>query len=248
MGVWYYSQLNIGKGFKVVPILDEGGQARWPSDAAAVCSGRYPLRIEARYLVHPEANQATKEFARWLLTPEAGKAIAEAPRKAGGWPNPTMPAFFHVTQRQSADKAPGEAAVVVMTPPAVKFDAKVEGAVAVLPTQRLSIFNLMIHQAHQAAYEQLVSEAIAADGRLKLVDRSLLAKVLEERSATGKLPASGAYADGGRQRFRLFLDRERRRAGMAPGASGPRSHGVAAGRTETSDRRGRSVSLQTSLE
>ena len=78
VGIWYYSQINVGKGFKVVPILDEGGQARWPSDAAAVCSGRYPLRVTAQYLVHPEANQATKEFTRWLLTPEAGKAIAEA--------------------------------------------------------------------------------------------------------------------------------------------------------------------------
>ena len=80
-----------------------------------------------------------------------------------------------------------------MTPPATKFDAKVDGAAAVLPTQRLSVYNLMIRPEHQSAYEQLLFEAIAADGRLKQVDRNQLAKLLEEaRAATGRVPAGGA--------------------------------------------------------
>ncbi|MEI8373525.1 MAG: hypothetical protein WCJ35_11925 [Planctomycetota bacterium] len=183
MGIWYYSQKNIATGLKVVPILDDDEQPHLPTDAAAVCSGRYPLRIAARYLVHPAANQVTKEFARWLLTPEAGRAIKEARRKETCWPMPTMPAFFHVTESHSADKAPEKAApVVVMTPPAVKFDAKVEGAVVVLPTQRLSTYYLMAGRAHQAFYEQFLNESLAADGRLKPVDRAQLAKLLEERT------------------------------------------------------------------
>jgi hypothetical protein len=183
IGVWFTSQKNVGTGLKMVPFRGEDGRAILPSDEEAVRSGRYPLRIAATFLVHPDANQATKDFARWVLTQEAAKAIAEARRNETIWPMPTYPAFIHVspTPTVKGNAAERRAISAPVAPPEVKFDSKIEGAVAVMPTQRLSVYNLMIDHAHQAAYEQFLFEALTTNGRLKLIDRSQLTKLLQER-------------------------------------------------------------------
>ena len=83
-----------------MPILDEQGRAVGPSDANAVASGRYPLRIAVKCIVHPQANEAARQFGRWLLTPQAAKAIEDGRRNETRWPIPQCPWFVHVTQAQ----------------------------------------------------------------------------------------------------------------------------------------------------
>ncbi len=92
-----------------------------------------------------------------------------------------IPAFVHVTPAPPADDALPQEPAPVKTPPLVRFDAKVEGSLAVLPTLRLSTYYLMVGQSHQAAYEQSIFESLAADGRLKPVERAQLAKAMQER-------------------------------------------------------------------
>ena len=58
---------------------------------------------------------------------------------------------------------------------------RVEGAAAVLPTEPLGEYFLTADAAQHALVEQQVFEAIEADGRLKLVDRTELRRVLAER-------------------------------------------------------------------
>ena len=65
--------------------------------------------------------------------------------------------------------------------PDVKFEGPIQGAAAVLPTEALSRYFLMGNPSHLALYEQAIADAIHADGRLKLVDRTELSRVLAER-------------------------------------------------------------------
>ena len=68
----------------------------------------------------------------------------------------------------------------------------VSGAVAVLPLEPLSKYFLMTDSSYHAAYEEAVAAGIARDGRLKLVDRAALARVLGEHKlgllAAGQRP------------------------------------------------------------
>ena len=91
--------------------------------------------------MHPQANEAAREFARWLLTPEAAKAMEDGRRNEIRWPIPQCPWLVHVTQAQAVETA--RAAPRVMLPPETRFDGKIEGAVAVMPTVRRTAFSLV---------------------------------------------------------------------------------------------------------
>jgi hypothetical protein len=59
--------------------------------------------------------------------------------------------------------------------------ARVEGAAALLPTEPLGEYFLTADAARHALFEQQIFDAIEADGRLELVDRTELERVLAER-------------------------------------------------------------------
>lgn len=141
MGIWYYSAKNIGTGLKVVSILDDQGRAVAPSDLAAVATGRYPLRSPVKIMVHPQANRTTKDFAAWLVTTEAGRAIEAAQAAPEGYSETFNPRLVHVS-RANYDAAvivPPAASTPASIPvtPQARFEGKVDGAVAVLPTSTL---------------------------------------------------------------------------------------------------------------
>jgi len=187
--MWHHTERIAASGLKVLPIVDSGGRDVLPSDLPAVASGRYVLRTPLTFIVHPRASAAGRRFARWLTTEEAAQAIAAY--RSGSHPA-DVPLLAHVTL--AAKDAPAKRGTAGKTPPpkdgasAGSADAssaagrtmKIDGAVAVMPTEPLSRYFLMAGPSHQDAYEHAVTEAIRVDGRLKLIDRARLARLLEE--------------------------------------------------------------------
>ena len=77
---------------------------------------------------------------------------------------------------------PGDAVEEVWPLPDRRIPAPtVSDAVAVMPLENLNKDFLMTNNSYQAAYEESMAAGIARDGRLKLVDRAALARVLNER-------------------------------------------------------------------
>lgn len=191
--MWHYTGRIAASGLKVLPIVDSRGQALLPSDLPAVASGRYVLRTPLTFIVHPRASAAARQFAQWLTTEEAAQAIAADRSRS----HPAdVPFLAHVTlaAKDARDKRnttgvtpPREAGASAGTGGVSSTAAagpKIDGAVAVMPTEPLSMYFLMAGPSHQAAYEGAVAEAIRRDGRLKLIDRERLARLLEERKLT----------------------------------------------------------------
>jgi len=194
IALWYHDRQFAASGLKVLPLQPERGDAgpARPSDAAAVASGRYWLRTPLRIMVHPAAGEEARRFARWLTTPEAGKAMLAIHRESSvpaTYPSPIGHVAF------AGEDVP-RPEVVASPPPDVRQpgpSGPIDGAVAVLPTEALSMFFLMAKPSHHAVYEQGIFEALESDGRLDLVDRTELERVLQERKL-GRLRPSGGRA------------------------------------------------------
>ena len=169
-----------------------------------VATGRYAPRLTMRVLVHPDAKPEVREFVEWLGSVEAARAMRSAEL--------VSPALAGL----SSPGAPDAPATTPAEPPGL--EGPVQGAVAVLPTKSLDAYFIMAEPAHHAAYEQVVTGGIAADGRLTLVDRTELDRVLKERTLALlglEQPAPGAIIsadvfvlphvvrDGGRTFLRL---------------------------------------------
>ena len=190
IALWYHNRRFAASGLKIVALVpEEGGVPVRPSDAAAVASGRYWLRVPLKIMVHPGAHEEVRRFARWLTTPEAGRAMLEAERRSAvpaTYPSP----IAHVSLATEGAPAAEPDEVPAAPSPAAPA-VPVDGAVAVLPTEPLSMYFLMATAAHHAIYEQTIFEAIEADGRLELVDRTELRRVLQERKLQLLNPQDG---------------------------------------------------------
>lgn len=157
-----------GSGLKILPVRPrEGGAALLPSPQNVI-SGRYPFYAYLVAAARPDAPPVTQEF-RKSLRPESY------------W-------------RSQLDYTLSGDAVEEVWPlpdPRIATPA-VSGAVAVLPLEPLSKYFLMTDSSYHAAYEEAVAAGIARDGRLKLVDRAALARVLGEHKlgllAAGQRP------------------------------------------------------------
>ncbi len=162
LGMVLQTQTVMASGLKVLKLS--------PGDvtptAATVADGRYAARQPLGVLLHPSADAAAKAFVAWLQTPEAAAAMA--------------PHYVYGVHPADAPKAPpaGQPAAAGDGPP---IAGPISGAVAVLPAQSLSAYFLMDNPANHAAWEEAITSALAADGRLKLVDRSQIDRVLAER-------------------------------------------------------------------
>jgi len=175
--VWRHNKELAASGLKVLPIVCTPGEpGALPTDAAAVASGRYPLRLPLHVATHPTAPAHVQAFVAWLQTPQAGEAMASAEISRANDPSPI--AHVSMAGKNVPSKTPPPADQPV---PDVKFDGPIQGAAAVLPTEPLSRYFLVGNPSHLALYEQTIADAIHADGRLKLVDRTELTRVLGER-------------------------------------------------------------------
>jgi hypothetical protein len=175
--VWRHNKELAASGLKVLPIVCTPGQpGALPTDAAAVASGRYPLRLPLRVATHPGAPAHIQAFVAWLQTPQAGEAMASAQISRANYPSPI--AHVSMAEKDVPSETPPPEDLPV---PDVKFEGPIQGAAAVLPTEPLSRYFLVGNPSHLALYEQAIADAIHADGRLKLVDRTELSRVLAER-------------------------------------------------------------------
>jgi len=176
------SPMRAASGLRSLAIVDSQGSAVRPDELRAVGGGRYPLRIPLSLYVHPKASPAARAFAQWSTTPEAGKALVEGRNAmAGRWPEPGLPFYAHVSLADAATAADRKTQPPP-PPPTVRFEEPIEGAVAILPAVKLSLYFQMAKPAVLATYEDALVTALESDGRLKLVDRAALARVLAERS------------------------------------------------------------------
>ena len=190
--IWHHTTRIANSGLKILPIVHAQGESLLPTNLPAVASGRYVLRTPLAIMLHPAASGAAKRFAEWLVTVEAADAIQNG-RDASQQSD--VPYLAHVTLAEQDHPSPRNAKNKKPRPEADAPDddkplAKsspnknkpaVNGAIAVMPTEPLSMYFLMATPAHHAAYEQTISDAIAADRRLKILDRTQLTRALEER-------------------------------------------------------------------
>ena len=175
--VWMHSKPLAASGLKILPIVCTPGKpGALPTDVPAVASGRYPLRRPLRVATHPGAPAHIRAFVVWLQTPQAGEAMASAQISRANYPSPI--AHVSLAEKNVPSEAPPPENLPV---PDVKFEGPIQGAAAVLPTEPLSRYFLMGNPSHLALYEQAIADAIHADGRLRLVDRTELSRVLAER-------------------------------------------------------------------
>jgi len=175
--VWRHNRELAASGLKILPVVRKPGQPGvLPTDVAAVASGRYPLRLPLRAAMHPAAPGHVQAFVAWLQTPEASEAIVSARIPLANYPSPIAHVSMAGKNVPSENPPPGDLPV-----PDVKFEGPIQGAAAVLPTEPLSRYFLMGNPSHLALYEQAIADAILADGRLKLVDRTELSRTLAER-------------------------------------------------------------------
>jgi len=152
-------------GLKVLAIVGANGEV-YPPTPINVTAGRYPARTEMSILIHPKAGLAVGEFVDWMETPEVGKILAKH--------SVYSPAGARVV---NAEIPALTAASTTFQP----FVGKVTGAVAVLPTQMMNLYYLMTREEHLHEYDRCLWETLERDGRLKLVDRDEIRRILEER-------------------------------------------------------------------
>lgn len=175
--VWRHNKQLAASGLKILPIICTPGQpGALPADAAAVASGRYPLRLPLRVAMHPAAPGHVQAFVAWLQTPQAAQAMASAKIPRDNYPSPIAHVSMAKKDVPSENRPPEDLPI-----PDVKFEGPIQGAVAVLPTEPLSRYFLVGDSSYLALYERTIADAIQADGRLKLVDRTQLSRVLTER-------------------------------------------------------------------
>lgn len=170
IGLVLYNRRVQASGLKILKLGGSKGAQPIAPTPAAIAGGAYPARLAMKVLVHPKATPASRHFVKWLSSAQAAKVMKDysifSPALADMPPvKPTTPAPVATTRKS----------------PVVSFKKPISGAVAVLPSETLSRYFLMTRPQHHAAYEQSVTEAIGRDQRLKIVDRTALARVLVER-------------------------------------------------------------------
>ncbi len=151
-------------GLKVLPISPKAGRPAVEPTVENVLSDAWPYQVHLLAVVRPGAPAEADELARAFQSSEAAHILADR-----GWISP------------ASRKAPPEGETVWPAPP--PRDAQVEpvaGGAAVLPARLLTRLFLVGELSHLAAYEDAVAAAIVADGRLKLLDRANLSRVLAE--------------------------------------------------------------------
>ena len=160
-------------GLKILPVRVQETRSLVKLNLQNVLSGKYPYQLWLLLAIHPDATPQARQVGKELLTREVAESLSSV------W----------VTKTASIGPSPAVETVWPAIDPKA-LPVKVRGGVAVLPTRPLSHYFLMSGPAVHAAYEDKVCQGITADGQLKLVDRSELARVLAERklSLLGKDP------------------------------------------------------------
>ncbi len=153
-------------GLKVLAVVGADGEV-YPPTPINVTGGRYPARTEMSILIHPQAGRAVGEFVDWLESPGAGKILAKH--------SVYSPAGARTVKPEIAALA---TASTTCTQP---FDGNVTGAAAVLPTQMMNLYYLMAREEHLHEYDRCLWETLERDGRLTLVDRDEIRRILQER-------------------------------------------------------------------
>jgi len=173
-----------GSGLKLLRV-DAGNGPIAPS-MAEVARGAYPARLGYSVVLHPEAKPEARRFVEWLQGPEAATVLAS----------------FCLANPASATLPPetGKDVPRTGTTTAPPYNGPVDGAAAVLPAQPETGLFFMAGAGHRIAYEEEIAGAIARDGRLKVVDREELRRVLAERELTlaglsGDAPQAALAAD-----------------------------------------------------
>ncbi|MBN2133182.1 MAG: hypothetical protein JW741_27015, partial [Sedimentisphaerales bacterium] len=111
----------------------------------------------------PKASPAAKEFAAWLQSRQAAEVLAK---------------HYIYSKALAQEKTAGIATTLPATQP---YKGAIAGAVSVLPPEVLNPYILTVKESHLAAYEDAIYSAIAADNRLKTVNRDELRKIWRER-------------------------------------------------------------------
>ncbi len=177
IALWYHNKKLAASGYKILPIVAGAGKRPLaPTDTAAVASGAYPLRTPLRVLIRASSPPHVKAFMEWLSTPEAalGFKRGEGSRYRYCWP------VAHISEAPGGPASTAITQHTVKKPVGEEFDGPIAGAVAILPAEPLSMLFRMADRSHHTAYERAIGEAIEADGRLKVVDRTHLSRVLNE--------------------------------------------------------------------
>jgi len=177
IALWYHDRKLAASGYKILPIVAGAGKRPWaPTDTAAVASGEYPLRTPLRVLIRVSSPAHVKAFVAWLSTPEAAPAFKSGAgnQVRSGWP------AAHISEVPGGPASTALPRHTVTKPAGDGLDGPIAGAVAILPAEQLSMLFRMADRSHHAAYERAIGEAIEADGRLKVVDRTYLSRVLNE--------------------------------------------------------------------
>ncbi len=175
MGFMYLDQRLAASGLKILPVRPIGGKEAVLPSPENLASGKYPFSSYLLLACRPKAPDLVREFRRTLQG-----------RWRGAWDREldyVLPAEAREAMWPAADDDHG-----YMVPAAAPV---VSGAVAVLPLERMSLEFVMAGDAEYAAYEQAVVDTLAKDGRLRMVDRTDVARVLQEQKLT--------LARGGRQ-------------------------------------------------
>jgi len=124
--VWMHTKPLAASGLKVLPIVGTPGKpGALPTDAAAVASGRYPLRLPLGVATHPGAPAHVQAFVAWLQTPQAGEAMASAEILRANYPSPIAHVSMAGKDVPSKGRPPENPAV-----PDVKFEGPIQGAAA----------------------------------------------------------------------------------------------------------------------
>lgn len=168
MGFMLYSKRVEASGLKVLALGGPGGREPVVPTPTGIANGAYPARLEMRVLVHPKASQASRDFVKWLSSAQAGRVMKEY-------------YVFNATVAQDATVVSTNGTTPKETP-AISFDKPISGTVAVMPSETLSRYFVVARPKHHAAYEQAITEGLARDGRLKIVNRAELDRVLAERA------------------------------------------------------------------
>ena len=155
-------QSALASGLKILKIGADTSSACGPSPDAVV-SGAYPVTLQVSVLVNPKASPAAKDFAAWLQSPQAAKVLAE---------------HYIYSKALEHDKPAGTATTLSAMQP---YKGAIAGAVSILPPEVLNPYILTVKESHLAAYEDAIYSAIAADNRLKIVNRDELRKIWRER-------------------------------------------------------------------
>jgi len=165
-------------GVKILPVRFDGGPPVAPT-INSVLSGEYRYRICMLLAIHPKASEAARAFAQELLGTEFARELEEHD-------------YYWISRESKWQAAPATESIW----PALAAETQrleISGAAAVLPLQMMSKHFLLAGPNEQQAYELAVQDGIAADKRLKLVDRAELTRVLTERKLA--LEGSGPQPD-----------------------------------------------------